>query len=162
MVDRIKWGLKVQLGRRVWGRMDTCICMVESLCYSPKTISTLFVNWLYSNTKQKVFFFKVKLGGLPWWSSGWDSVLPMHGAQVQTLVRELIPHAMAEGTPQLRVQKRSCKPQGRSKILRATTKTQGSQINKYCFEKCSWKMEKGLVVGSEETELPAADRTRIG
>ena len=48
------------------------------------------------------------------------------------------------------------------KILRATTKTQGSQINKYCFEKCSWKMEKGLVVGSEETELPAADRTWIG
>ena len=50
--------------------MDTCICMVESLCYSPKTISTLFVNWLYSNTKQKVIFcviptkdyFKLKAG----------------------------------------------------------------------------------------------------
>ena len=37
--------------------------MVESLCYSPKTISTLFVNWLYSNTKQKVFFLKSKVGG---------------------------------------------------------------------------------------------------
>ena len=22
---------------RVWGRMDTCICMAESLCYSPET-----------------------------------------------------------------------------------------------------------------------------
>ena len=37
-------------GRRLWGRMDICICMAESLCHSPETI-TLFVNWLYSNTK---------------------------------------------------------------------------------------------------------------
>ena len=36
--------------RRLWGRMDTCICMAESLCHSPETI-TLFVNCLYSNTK---------------------------------------------------------------------------------------------------------------
>ena len=27
--------------------------------------------------------------GLPWWSSGWDSVLPMQGAWVRSLVREL-------------------------------------------------------------------------
>ena len=27
-------------GREVWGRMDTCICMAESLCH-----------WLYPNTK---------------------------------------------------------------------------------------------------------------
>ena len=30
-------------GREVWGRMDTCICicMAESLCSSPETITTL-------------------------------------------------------------------------------------------------------------------------
>ena len=27
-------------GRGVWGRRDTCICMVESLCCPPKTITT--------------------------------------------------------------------------------------------------------------------------
>ena len=37
--------------REIWGRMDTCICMAESLCCSPETVKTLFVNWLYPNTK---------------------------------------------------------------------------------------------------------------
>ena len=36
---------------RAWGRMDTCTCVAESLLCSPKTITTLFVNWLYPNTK---------------------------------------------------------------------------------------------------------------
>ena len=30
-------------GREVWGRIDTCICMAEPLCYSPKTITTLLI-----------------------------------------------------------------------------------------------------------------------
>ena len=34
-------------GRGVWGRMDTCISMVESLCCPPETV----VNWLHSNIK---------------------------------------------------------------------------------------------------------------
>ena len=38
-------------GRGVWGRIDTCICLAESLCFSPETITALFVNRLYSNTK---------------------------------------------------------------------------------------------------------------
>ena len=38
-------------GRVVWGRIDTCICMSESLCCSPETVMTLFVNRLYPNTK---------------------------------------------------------------------------------------------------------------
>ena len=38
-------------GSGVWGRMDTCICVAESLCYSPEAITTLFVNQLYPNTK---------------------------------------------------------------------------------------------------------------
>ena len=42
---------------------------------------------------------KSSLEGLPWWCSGWDSVLPMQGAGTQSLVRELDPTCM----PQLRV-----------------------------------------------------------
>ena len=45
-------------------------------------------------------------GGLPWWSSGYDSVLPMQG-----------------GRPGI-------DPWSGNKILHATTKTQHSQINK--------------------------------
>ena len=30
-------------GRGVWGRMDTCICMAETLHCSPETTSTLFI-----------------------------------------------------------------------------------------------------------------------
>ena len=43
--------------------------------------------------------FKKKSQGLPWWRSGWDSVLPMQGAGVQSLISELDPICM----PQLRV-----------------------------------------------------------
>ena len=32
-------------GRGVWGRMDTCICMAESLCSSPKTITILLIGY---------------------------------------------------------------------------------------------------------------------
>ena len=38
-------------GSEVWGRMDVCIFTVESLCCSPETVTTLFVNWLYPNAK---------------------------------------------------------------------------------------------------------------
>ena len=38
-------------GRGVWGRMDTGICMAESLHYSPEMITVLFVNRLYPDTK---------------------------------------------------------------------------------------------------------------
>ena len=31
-------------GRGVWGGMDTCICMAESLCCPPETITTLYSN----------------------------------------------------------------------------------------------------------------------
>ena len=38
-------------GRGVWGRMDMCICIAESLHCSAETITMFFVNWLYPNTK---------------------------------------------------------------------------------------------------------------
>ena len=50
-------------GKGVWGRTDTGICVAESLHCSPETITTLFVNWLYPNTKfKKNFFFKKQVG----------------------------------------------------------------------------------------------------
>ena len=38
-------------GREVCGRMDTYVCMAKSLHCSPESITTVFVNQLYSNTK---------------------------------------------------------------------------------------------------------------
>ena len=32
-------------GRGVWGRTDTCIYMVESLCCAPETITTLLISY---------------------------------------------------------------------------------------------------------------------
>ena len=32
-------------GRGVWGRMDTCICMAESLYCPPETITTLLIGY---------------------------------------------------------------------------------------------------------------------
>ena len=40
--------------RGVWERMDTCICMAESLPCSPEPIATLFANQVHPNTKLKV------------------------------------------------------------------------------------------------------------
>ena len=37
--------------RGVWGIMDACVCMAESLCCSPETMTSLFVNKPYPNTK---------------------------------------------------------------------------------------------------------------
>ena len=31
-------------GKEAWGRMDTCICMAESLCWSPEAITILLVS----------------------------------------------------------------------------------------------------------------------
>ena len=45
-------------GRRVWGRMVTCICMVESICCSPETIPTLLT--VYTPIQNKKFKKKKK------------------------------------------------------------------------------------------------------
>ena len=51
-------------GRGVWGRMDTCVSMAESLFCSPETITTLLIGYtpIQSNKykkkrKEKVFLF---------------------------------------------------------------------------------------------------------
>ena len=43
-------------GRGALGRMDICICMAESLCCPPKTITTLLI--CYTPTQNKKFFKK--------------------------------------------------------------------------------------------------------
>ena len=37
-------------GRWVWGRMDTCICMAESLHYLPETTTTLLISYSVSHS----------------------------------------------------------------------------------------------------------------
>ena len=37
--------IKLEAGEGVWGRMDTCICMAESLCCLPETITTLLISY---------------------------------------------------------------------------------------------------------------------
>ena len=45
-------------GRGVWGRMDTCICMAESLCCSSETIITLLIGYtVIQNKKLKKYVY---------------------------------------------------------------------------------------------------------
>ena len=44
--------------RGVWGRMDTCACMAESLCRPPETITTLLTG--YTPVKNKKFKKEIK------------------------------------------------------------------------------------------------------
>ena len=54
----------------------------KCLCYLlRKRLETILTQTLH----------KGNLEGLSWWSTGWDSVLPMQGTQVQSMVRELGP-----------------------------------------------------------------------
>ena len=39
-------------GRGVSGRMDTCICVVESLCCPPETITTLLIGCTQTQNKK--------------------------------------------------------------------------------------------------------------
>ena len=42
-------------GRGVWGRMDTCICMAESLHSSPETTTTLLIFYIPVQNKSLKF-----------------------------------------------------------------------------------------------------------
>ena len=44
-------------GRGVWGRMDTRICMAESLCCSPETITTLLISCVVVQSPNRVQLF---------------------------------------------------------------------------------------------------------
>ena len=40
-------------GRRVWGRMDTCVCMIESLDCSPEAVTVLLMGYTPRQNKKK-------------------------------------------------------------------------------------------------------------
>ena len=42
-------------GRGVWGRMDTCMCVAESLCCSPKTVTKPLIS--YTPIQNKMYLF---------------------------------------------------------------------------------------------------------
>ena len=46
-----------QDGRRVWGRMNTCICMAESLCCSPETTTMLLIRYFVVQSLSRVQLF---------------------------------------------------------------------------------------------------------
>ena len=47
-------------GRGVWGIMDTCTCVGESLCCSPEAITTLLISYTPLEDKEfKKIFFKL-------------------------------------------------------------------------------------------------------
>ena len=73
--------------------------------------------------------------GIPWWSSDWDSELPMQGAWVRSLVRELDPSCHSW---------RCYMSQRRLMILCTTPKTLYRQINKYLKEKKKHNMRAEL------------------
>ena len=39
-------------GRGVWRRMDACVCMAESLHYSPETTTKLLIGYVYAKSLQ--------------------------------------------------------------------------------------------------------------
>ena len=68
-----------------------------SLCH-------LLVNY---STFPRLIFLIYKMGWywIPWWSSGWDSVLPLQGPQVRSLVGELRSH-MPRGEAKIKKKKK--------------------------------------------------------
>ena len=49
-------------GRGVWGRMDTCVCMAESIHCSPETVTSLLID---SNIKNKKLEKDISGDGAP-------------------------------------------------------------------------------------------------
>ena len=39
-------------GRGVWGRMDTCVCMAESLCCASEAVTTLLIGYIPIQNKK--------------------------------------------------------------------------------------------------------------
>ena len=70
-------------GRGVWGRMDTCISMAESLSCSSETITTLLISYAYEVTSVMSDSFATlwtvdHWGLCPWDSPGKSTVVGCH------------------------------------------------------------------------------------
>ena len=53
-------------GRGVWGSMDTCICMAESLCCPPETIITLLIGYTRISEKAMAPHSSTLAWKVPW------------------------------------------------------------------------------------------------
>ena len=50
-------------GRGVWGRMDTCICMAESLLSAPESITILLIGYtLISDKRVQIQTHQTQIG----------------------------------------------------------------------------------------------------
>ena len=70
-------------GRGVWGRMDTCISVAESLDSSSETITTLFPDWLLFVVFQSLS--RVLLFVTPWtaaYQASLTSIIFLEFAQI--------------------------------------------------------------------------------
>ena len=47
--------------RGVWGRRGTCVCMAESLCCPPETITTLLISYTPIAKKKNPLIFRGKI-----------------------------------------------------------------------------------------------------
>ena len=79
--------------------------------------------------------------GLPWWSSGQDSTLPMQGSQVLSLVRELEP--TGSHMPQLRVLMSQLKPAQLSPHQKKRHQSFAGAFFEYSLQ-TNWKKEKEI------------------
>ena len=66
-------------GRGVWGRMDPCICMTESICCSPEIMTTMLISYtLIQNKKLKIYediCIKISIVVIP---KGWGTMEQEH------------------------------------------------------------------------------------
>ena len=57
-------------GRGVWAKMDTCVCLAESPCCSPKTVTLLLTRCTpIQNKKLNIYIYiyiEGKVLGIPW------------------------------------------------------------------------------------------------
>ena len=68
----------------VWGRMDTCICMTESLCFSPETITTLLTGCTPIHSQK--FLQNQNLVSLPRGKEGGEGVVREFEMDMYTLL----------------------------------------------------------------------------
>ena len=62
------------------GRMDTCICMAESLCCPPETITTLLISYTPTQNKNlkkkkriQLFWSKFRTSRSGYWALAWEN-----------------------------------------------------------------------------------------
>ena len=80
IILRVRRGREEFSLRKIGGEKRISIKWTSAMCQILER--TIWINY---------FIFKQVCKGLPWWSSGQDSIFPMQGAQVPSLGRKLDP-----------------------------------------------------------------------